>query len=120
MALEFAIVTAGRDVADAHLFPGSSKNGRLIENALNEVIKRMHEISPLPSDVPRRAAVDHSVRSTFRNCGREQTDFRPYLVELSLAHTVGSAVERAYARDDAIEQRRVVMESWASSLFACA
>ena len=53
------------------------------------------------------------MRSTFRNWGRERTDFRPELLELSLAHTVGSAVERAYARDDAIEQRRVILAAWA-------
>ena len=35
------------------------------------------------------------------------------LLELSLAHTVGTAVERAYARDDALEQRRVIMVAWA-------
>ena len=43
------------------------------------------------------------MRSTFRNWGRERTDFRAELLALSLAHTMGSAVERAYARDDAIE-----------------
>lgn len=94
-----------RDVTNPHLLPGSSKNGRLSENTLNEVIKRMHERSPIPTDAPGRAAVVHGMRGTFRNWGREHTDFRPDLLELSLAHTVGSAVERACARDDALEQR---------------
>ena len=53
------------------------------------------------------------MRSTFRNWGRERTDFRAELLALSLAHTMGSAVERAYARDDAIEQRRVILAAWA-------
>jgi hypothetical protein len=34
-------------------------------------------------------------------------------LELSLAHTVGTAVERAYARDDALDQRREIMAAWA-------
>ncbi len=96
-----------------HLFPGSSKLGRLSENTLNEVIKRLHERESVPSDAPGRPAVVHGMRSTFRNWGRERTDFRPELLELSLAHTVGNAVERAYARDDALEQRRTIMVAWA-------
>ena len=96
-----------------HLFPGSSKLGRLSENTLNEVIKRLHERELVPSDAPGRPAVVHGMRSTFRNWGRERTDFRPELLEMSLAHTVGSAVERAYARDDALEQRRKIMVAWA-------
>ena len=99
-----------------HLFPGSSKLGRLSENTLNEVIKRLHERDAVPSDAPGRPAVVHGMRSTFRNWGRERTDFRPELLELSLAHTVGNAVERAYARDDALEQRRTIMDAWAEFL----
>ena len=101
-----------RIVGNAHLFPGASKLGRLSENTLNEVIKRLHERDAVPSDVPGRPAVVHGMRSTFRNWGRERTDFRPELLELSLAHTVGNAVERAYARDDALEQRRAIMVAW--------
>lgn len=99
-----------------HVFVGSSRLGRLSENTLNEVIKRMHESGAVPSDTPGRPAVVHGMRSTFRNWGRERTDFRPELLELSLAHTVGNAVERAYARDDALEQRRSIMEAWADFL----
>lgn len=95
------------------VFPGSSHGGKLIENTLNEVIKRLHARRAVPSDVKDRPAVVHGMRSTFRNWARERTNFRPELLELSLAHTVGSAVERAYARDDALEQRRAVMSTWA-------
>lgn len=102
-----------RIVGNAHLFPGNSKLGRLNENTLNEVIKRLHEREAVPSDVPGRHAVVHGMRSTFRNWGRERTDFRPDLLELSLAHTVGNAVERAYPRDDALEQRRTIMTAGA-------
>jgi integrase len=95
------------------IFPGSSQGGKLSENTLNEVIKRMHAKDAVPSDVKGRPAVVHGMRSTFRNWGRERTNFRPELLELALAHTVGNAAERAYARDDALEQRRDVMVAWA-------
>lgn len=101
---------AGTDV----VFPGRSAQGKLSENTLNEVIKRMHALEPVPSDATGRPAVVHGMRSTFRNWGRELTSFRPELLELSLAHTVGNAAERAYARGDALEQRREVMMAWAA------
>ena len=34
------------------------------------------------------------------------------VAEMSLAHKVGSDVERAYARSDLLERRRVLMERW--------
>jgi integrase len=106
-----------REGGNPHVFSGSGKLGRLSENTLNEVIKRLHERKPVPSDAPDRPAVVHGMRSTFRNWGRERTTFAPELLELSLAHTVGSAVERAYARDDAVEQRRKIMCAWAEFVF---
>jgi integrase len=102
-------------IADTErVFPGSSRDGKLSENTLNEVIKRLHAFESVPSDAEGRPAVVHGMRSTFRNWGRERTNFRPELLELSLAHTVGNAAERAYARDDALEQRRKLMQAWAS------
>jgi integrase len=103
-------------VGNAHLFPGRNKLGRLSENTLNVVIKRLHEREAVPADAPGRPAVVHGMRSTFRNWGRERTEFRPELLELALAHTVGNAVERAYARDDGLEQRRTIMIAWAEFL----
>jgi integrase len=99
------------------VFPGESRHhGGLSENTLNMVIKRLHARQPVLSDVKGRSAVVHGMRSTFRNWGRTQTDFRSELLELSLAHAVGNAAEQAYARDDALEQRRAVMVAWAAFL----
>ena len=36
-------------------------------------------------------------------------------MEMCLAHSVGSAVERAYARSDLLEKRRLLMDEWASA-----
>jgi integrase len=55
----------------------------------------------------------HGFRSSFRSWSAEQTHFDFYLLELCLAHAVGSEVVRAYLRGDALEKRRVIMEAWA-------
>ena len=50
-----------------HLFPGSSKLGRLSENTLNEVIKRLHERELVPSDADRKST---RLNSSHRNTSR--------------------------------------------------
>jgi len=39
-------------------------------------------------------------------------------MELCLAHTVGNAVERAYARSDLMDKRRALMAAWAEAIGA--
>jgi integrase len=53
-------------------------------------------------------------RAAFRTWAGERTAYPPHVVEQALAHTVGSAVERAYTRGDLLDQRRRLMEDWAS------
>jgi integrase len=55
----------------------------------------------------------HGFRSTFRDWAGECTSFPREIAEAALAHVVGSEVERAYRRGDALEKRRKVMEAWA-------
>ena len=57
-------------------------------------------------------AVPHGFRSSFRDWAAECTSASHAAMELSLAHTVGSAVEQSYARSDLLEQRRELMEAW--------
>ena len=59
-----------------------------------------------------RATV-HGFRSTFRDWAAECTNAPHAVMELSLAHAVGSSVEQAYARSDLIAKRRILMEQWA-------
>ena len=54
----------------------------------------------------------HGLRSAFRDWASECTDADHAVIELSLAHKVGSAVERAYARSDLVEKRRRLMAEW--------
>ena len=58
-----------------------------------------------------RATV-HGFRSAFRDWAGECTNAPHAVMELSLAHAVGSSVEQAYARSDLIEKRRVLMQTW--------
>ena len=64
-----------------------------------------------------RATV-HGFRSSFRDWAAECTSAPHAVMELSLAHRVGSAVEQAYARSDLLDQRRTLMNSWADFVTA--
>jgi integrase len=62
-----------------------------------------------------RGITVHGFRSTFRDWCADQG--KPAdLAEMSLAHTVGSVVERSYRRSDVLERRRALMEQWARFL----
>jgi integrase len=49
----------------------------------------------------------HGFRASFRTWASEETAFPPDIIEMSLAHQVGSGVERAYNRAQLIEKRRM-------------
>lgn len=55
----------------------------------------------------------HGFRSTFRDWCEEQTDYPHEVKEAALAHSISSAVERAYRRTDLFEKRRGLMDDWA-------
>jgi integrase len=55
----------------------------------------------------------HGFRSSFSTWAAERTDFEREVIELSLAHTVGTSVERRYKRTTLFERRRSLMEAWA-------
>jgi integrase len=54
----------------------------------------------------------HGFRSSFSNWAHEQTAHSSHTIELSLAHNVGTEVERAYRRTDMVAKRRQLMEAW--------
>jgi len=58
-------------------------------------------------------AAQAAIRSSFRDWCAENGVSRD-LAEASLAHDIGSKVEKAYNRTALIEQRREVMERWAT------
>ena len=50
----------------------------------------------------------HGFRSSFRTWAAERSGATRDVAELALAHVVGGAVERSYARSDLFDQRRVL------------
>jgi integrase len=56
----------------------------------------------------------HGFRSTFRDWAAERTNFPNEVVEMALAHAVGSKVEAAYRRSDLFDKRRRLMAAWAA------
>jgi len=56
----------------------------------------------------------HGFRSSFSNWCHEQTAHSNHTIEISLAHNVGTEVERAYRRTDMFAKRRQLMEQWAN------
>lgn len=86
------------------LFP-APRGGQLSDMALTAVLRRM-EVDAVP----------HGMRASFKTWAADHTEFPRELVEIALSHTVGNAVEQAYARSDMVERRRVLMTAWGSFL----
>lgn len=84
------------------VFP-APRGGTLSDMALSQLLKRMKH-----GDI-----TVHGFRSTFRDWAGEKTQFGREEVEMALAHTVASSVERAYRRGRALEKRRELMSAWA-------
>jgi len=84
-----------------YLFPGDQRIEPLSNMAMLMLLRRMEETITV-----------HGFRSAFRDWAGDCTDYPRELIEQALAHTVGSAVERAYRRRDALEKRRKLMDDW--------
>ena len=86
-----------------HVFPGNKPDKPLTGSSVNKLLEMMD----------RRDITVHGFRSTFRDWAAEQTEFSYEVVEMALAHAVGSSVERAYRRTDLFEKRAKLMTAWA-------
>jgi integrase len=61
-----------------------------------------------------RAGVSvHGFRSSFSDWAHDTTGYSNHVIELSLAHSIGSATEKAYRRGDLLAKRRRLMADWA-------
>jgi integrase len=87
-----------------YVFPGARAGRPYNGGALLDLLERMG----------RRDITAHGFRSTFRDWCAERTSFPREICEQALAHTVGSAVERAYRRSDVIDHRRQLIALWAT------
>jgi integrase len=61
-------------------------------------------------------AVPHGLRSSFRTWAQERTHHAREVIEHCMAHIVGNAAERAYARSEMIAKRSTLMREWARFL----
>jgi integrase len=86
------------------VFPSPDLTGTLGRGAFFNLLRQMG----------RRDATAHGFRSTFRDWAAECTHYPNEVVEMALAHTVGSKVEAAYRRGDLFEKRRRLMADWAT------
>ena len=92
-----------RDESDL-IFPSPLKRGCPLSNmSLTKVLR--------DTGLADRATV-HGFRTSFRTWASERTNAAHAVMELSLAHVVGSPVERAYARSDLLAKRRRLMDQW--------
>lgn len=107
-ALEILDTMAARrlsDAPDALVFPGAKPGRPMSDMTLTMLLRRAGA-----------ACTAHGFRSSFRDWASEATAFPREVAEAALAHTVGSKVERAYARSDLLERRRALMDAWAAFL----
>lgn len=87
-----------------YVFTGQRSNIPISNGTLPALLRRMNQ-----PDI-----TVHGFRSTFRDWGAEQTAYPNEVLEMALAHSVGSKVEAAYRRGDLFEKRRRLMNDWAT------
>jgi len=84
-----------------YVFPSPSGK-RMSENGMSAVLKKMK------ADV-----TQHGFRSTFKDWCRLHTNYADEISELALAHVNDDKTRAAYARDELIDKRRLLMADWA-------
>jgi integrase len=90
------------DGNNGFVFLGQQPGKPLTDLALMRVMRAMG-----------RTEVVHGLRSSFSDWAHERTGHSNHAIELSLAHSIGAATEKAYRRGDMLEKRRQLMEQWA-------
>jgi integrase len=101
-----AILEPLRDMHSLYVFEGQKRHKPLSNMSMLMLLRRMNV----------KDVTVHGFRSTFRDWAAEVANAPREVAELSLAHTVGSNVERAYARSDLLEKRRTLLTRWSGFL----
>jgi integrase len=102
-----AIIEPLRAMQSDYVFEGQKRHKPLSNMAMLMLLRRMEV----------EGVTVHGFRSTFRDWASEAANAPREVAEMSLAHKVGSDVERAYARSDLLEKRRQLIERW--SRYVC-
>jgi integrase len=103
-----AIIEPLRSLQSDYVFEGQKRHKPLSNMAMLMLLRRMQV----------EGVTVHGFRSTFRDWASEVANAPREVAEMSLAHKVGSDVERAYARSDLLEKRRMLMERWSGFVSA--
>ena len=92
-----------RDDSDL-IFPSPMRRGRPLSNM---------SLTKLTRDVglAERMTI-HGLRAAWRTWASEKSNADFATMELCLAHAVGTAVERSYARSDLLDKRRRLLDQW--------
>lgn len=99
-----AILKLLKALRSEYVFEGQKRHRPLSNMSMLMLLRRMNI----------EGVTVHGFRSTFRDWAAEVANAPREVAEISLAHRVGSIVERAYARSDLLAQRRALMERWSS------
>ncbi len=117
LALLRAMLPAGGKKPPGLIFPNSRTGEEFSDAALLALVRRMDEAATRAGgagwrDEHGERATPHGMRSAFRDWCGDSGQPRE-VAEAALAHAMGSATERAYARSDLFDRRRALMEAWA-------
>ncbi len=99
-----AIIEPLKEMQSEYVFEGQKRHKPLSNMSMLMLLRRMQV----------EGVTVHGFRSTFRDWASEVASAPREVAEMSLAHTVGSNVERAYARSDLLDKRRALMERWSA------
>ncbi|UPH70161.1 tyrosine-type recombinase/integrase [Abyssibius alkaniclasticus] len=99
-----AILEPLRAMQSDYVFEGQKRHKPLSNMAMLMLLRRMKV----------EGVTVHGFRSTFRDWAAEVANAPREVAEMSLAHKVGSDVERAYARSDLLERRRALITAWSN------
>ncbi|PVZ50541.1 site-specific integrase [Thalassobacter stenotrophicus] len=92
-----AIIEPLRAMQSEYVFEGQKRNKPLSNMSMLMLLRRMNV----------EGVTVHGFRSTFRDWAGEVAGAPREVAEMSLSHKVGSDVERAYARSDLLDRRRL-------------
>lgn len=97
-----AILEPLKALQSDYVFEGQKRHQPLSNMSMLMLLRRMQV----------EGVTVHGFRSTFRDWAAEVANVPREVAEKSLAHSVGSEVERAYARSDLLDKRRDLMRRW--------
>jgi integrase len=101
------------------VFPGNNDKKPISNMAMLMTVRRMNN-----PDAPKwidqkskKPITPHGFRASFRTWAEDCVSFPHATIETAMGHVVGDEVERTYRRTDLLDQRRPLMEAWASFIY---